>query len=127
MLGAGDQLNVEQDTKRFLSFGLQSRLGRIQAAVRRDRDLFPAGTGLYPEHYTRNFIRLDAATEAEVRHKDVQSGVLLPDEARAELGLPPLPDGAGAIPQLTPVGGAPNPLTQPVGTNGTGNNANGTN
>jgi hypothetical protein len=109
LLGGGDSLNVEQDTKRFLSFGLGSRLARIQSASGRDRTCFrPAG--LYPEFYTRNFIRLDAATEAEVRHKDVQSGVLLPDEARAELGLPPLPDGVGQIPQIIPVGGSPEPV-----------------
>jgi HK97 family phage portal protein len=120
MLGSGPQADVEQDTKRFLSFGLGSRLGRIQAAVKRDRDLFPGASGLYPEFYTRNFIRLDAATEAEVRHKDVQSGVLLADEARADLGLPPLPDGVGQIPQIVPVGGSPAGVPVPA-SNGNGN------
>jgi HK97 family phage portal protein len=116
LLGSGDLAEVEQDTKRFLSFGLGARLMRIQSAIRSDPDFFSGGTDLYPEFYTRDFIRLDAATEAEVRHKDVQSGVLLVDEARAEQGRPPLPDGVGQIPQLTPVGGAPNPAL-----NGTSN------
>jgi HK97 family phage portal protein len=117
LLSAGDLAVVEQDTKRFLSFGLGSRLMRIQSALRADMDLF-GDTDLYPEFYTRDFIRLDAATEAEVRHKDVQSGVLLVDEARAEQGRPPLPEGAGQIPQVTPVGGAPNPALSPSNGNG---------
>jgi HK97 family phage portal protein len=122
ILGAGDLAEVEQDTKRFLSFGLGGRLGRIASAVKADQELFGT-TSLYPEHYTRDFIRLDAATEAEVRHKDVQSGVLLVDEARAEQGRPPLPDGAGQVPQITPVGGAPNPALTGAGNNGNGNGA----
>jgi HK97 family phage portal protein len=122
ILGAGDLAVVEQDTKRFLSFGLGGRLGRVASAVRADPELF-GGTDLYPEHYTRDFIRLDAATEAEVRHKDVQSGVLLVDEARAEQGRPPLPNGAGQVPQITPVGGAPNPALNGTGNNGNGNGA----
>jgi hypothetical protein len=71
---------------------------------------------LYPEFFADEFIRVDAATKAQVRHWDVQSGVLLPDEARADVGrepLPPLPDDPakepGKVPQVTPVGGAPNP------------------
>ena len=40
----------------------------------------------------------------------MQSGVLLPDEARHELGYEPYPDGIGQIPQITPVGGAPNAI-----------------
>lgn len=118
LLGAGDLAEVEQDTKRFLSFGLGARLARIESALRADRDLF-GDSGLYPQFYTRDFIRLDAATEAEVRHKDVQSGVLLVDEARADQGRPPLPDGAGQVPQITPVGGAPNPALT-GSTNGNG-------
>jgi HK97 family phage portal protein len=109
--GAGSvRVNVEQETTLFLSFGLRERLDRVLSAVATDPDLFPPGSPLYPEHYLDEFIRVDAATSAAVRHQDVQSGVLLPDEARADMGRPPLPDGIGQIPQLTPVGGAPNPL-----------------
>jgi hypothetical protein len=44
-----------------------------------------------------------------VLQQRVQSGILLIDEARHILGYDPLPGGVGQIPQITPVGGAPNP------------------
>jgi hypothetical protein len=44
-----------------------------------------------------------------VQHFRIQNGSELVDEARADNGRPPLPNGAGQIPQITPVGGAPNP------------------
>jgi len=49
---------------------------------------------------------------------EVQAGIRLVDEARRVLGLDELPDGIGKIPQITPVGGAPNsalPLPKPAG------------
>jgi hypothetical protein len=51
---------------------------------------------------------------ATVQHSQIQAGTLLPDEARADNGRPPLPDGLGQIPQVTPVGGAPNPAPLPT-------------
>ena len=101
-------VKTEEETMRFLNFALRPRLARIEGAFKADLDLF-AGTELYPEFHIDDLLRADAATRAEVQHKQVQSGVLLIDEARAEEGLPPLPDGIGQIPQITPVGGAPNP------------------
>jgi HK97 family phage portal protein len=117
-IGAEQQGNMEQETTRLLSFGMGPRLKRIESAFRADPDFFGSGE-LYPEFFADDFIRVDAATKAEVRHKDVQSGVLLPDEARADKGLPPLPDGAGKVPQITPVGGAPNPNAAPAATEAT--------
>jgi HK97 family phage portal protein len=124
MLNAEDQGDVEQETTRFLSHGLNPRLNRIRSTLLADPD-FTFGFGVrYPEHYADEFIRVDAATRASVRHQDVQSGVLLPDEARADMGRPPLPDGLGRIPQITPVGGAPNPLVAAAtDSNGNGNGA----
>jgi hypothetical protein len=58
-------------------------------------------------------IRGDRQTEADITLKKVQSGQWLVDEARALDGLPPLPDGAGQIPQVVPVGGGPNPNQGP--------------
>jgi hypothetical protein len=59
---------------------------------------------------------IDPLTRAQVIHEKIQDGTLLVDEARAEEGLtalPPVPDDwqqqPGKIPQVTPVGGAPNP------------------
>ena len=106
-------LKTEEESLRFLNFALLPRLRRIEAALAVDPDLFPDGGGLYPEFKIDEFLRADAATRAEVQHKQIQSGVLLVDEARAAEGRPPLPDGVGQVPQITPVGGAPNPALTP--------------
>lgn len=69
---------------------------------------------------TEGLMHHDPLVAAQVRHTDVQSGVLLPDEARADMGRGPLPaytptplggtiQAPGSVPQMTPVGGAPNP------------------
>jgi hypothetical protein len=57
-----------------------------------------------------------------VEHTQIQDGSKLIDEARAERGegpLPPMPadpeQEPGKVPQLTPVGGAPNPLSVDTG------------
>jgi HK97 family phage portal protein len=123
MLNAEDQGDVEQETTRFLSHGLNPRLNRIRSALLADPDFAFTFGVRYPEHYADDFIRVDAATRASVRHQDVQSGVLLPDEARADMGRPPLPDGLGQIPQITPVGGAPNPLVAAATDSSNGNGA----
>lgn len=105
--------NIEQDTLRYLVFHMQPRLIRIQDAFAADPDLFP-NPEPYPEFDTKNLLRTDVKTKAEALHLMVQDGTLTPDEARAELGYPPHPDGIGAVPQMTPVGGAPNPNLQPT-------------
>lgn len=102
---------TEQASLRFLNFSLLPRLCRIERALMTDPDLFGDDAELYPEFELDGFVRADAKTRAEVRHMQIQDGTLLVDEARAEDGRPPLPDGQGQIPQITPVGGAPNPTT----------------
>lgn len=99
--------SVEQETLKWLSFGLNPRLRRIEAAFKADTDLFGPGAGLYPEFDTSSVVRLDAQTRATVYKEFVQSGIWLVDEARAEMGMDPLKDGAGQIPQIVPVGGGP--------------------
>jgi HK97 family phage portal protein len=118
-LNAEDQGDIEQETLRLLTFGIGPRLSRIASAVRADLDLF-GDTNLYPEHNVDGLVRTDAATKDQIYHQKVQDGRLLVDEARAEEGLPPLPDGAGQVPQLTPVGGAPNNNGQNPPTDGGG-------
>lgn len=108
LLGSDSNMKTEEDSLRFINFALLPRLARIERAFSSDPDLYPEGSEMYPEFYLDHFLRADAATRAEVTHKEIQTGVLLVDEARAEKGLPPLPDGMGQIPQITPVGGAPN-------------------
>jgi HK97 family phage portal protein len=113
LLEEGDHSTSEEESLRWLKFGLGPRLVRIQKAFKYDRDIFGPSNKLYPEFYIDEFLRSDAVSMATVAHEKVQSGIWLVDEARAKEGMPPLKDGAGQIPQLTPVGGAPNPAAQP--------------
>ena len=110
--------NLEQDLMEWLRFGLGPELKRIEEALKADEQLFGfmgrlqsnvvGSMGIYPKFNTDDFVRGDNLTEATILVSDVQAGILLPDEARNIKGYPPLPDGAGKIPQITPVGGAPN-------------------
>jgi HK97 family phage portal protein len=117
----GQGANFEQDNLRFYQLSIAPRLSRIEAALRRDADLFP-DRSLYPEFHVESFLRTDAATQAEVDHKHIQAGVRLVDEVRARQGLAPLPpvpdnweEAPGKVPQITPVGGAPNPVAETGG------------
>ena len=101
---------LEEDLMTWLRFGLGPELERIESALRDDSILFPPlGRSIYPGFDTEAFVRGDIMTEATVLQQRVQAGILTPDEARQILGYPPHPAGMGAIPQITPVGGAPNP------------------
>lgn len=99
----------EHERQRWLIYGLSPRLSRIEQAFRSDPDWFPDGGATFPGFATQNFVRGDLETESTILVSQVQSGILLPDEARAIKGLPDLPDGLGKIPQVVPVGGTPNP------------------
>jgi hypothetical protein len=72
-----------------------------------DPSFFGPGSRDYPQ-FVASRTRGDWTTEVESIVSLTQAGVILPDTGAAELGFPPLPDGAGQIPQITPVGGAPN-------------------
>ena len=100
-LAGGD--NPDASRKRWRETGLPRRLACIVEALRGDAALFGPASRDYPAFDLRGTL-LDPATIKEL----VQVGVLVPDEGRAELGYAPLPDGVGLIPQVTPVGGAPN-------------------
>ena len=111
----GEGSSFEQDNLRFYTLCMAPRLRRIEMALHRDPDLFPQ-RDLYPEFETKSLLRTDALTRAQVLHYEIQDGRTLVDEARAEEGkgpLPPLSDDwtqtPGMVPQVTPVGGAPNP------------------
>lgn len=109
MLEEGETDSPEEESLRWLKFGLGPRLVRIQKAFKYDSDLFGPTTPLYPEFYIDDFLRSDAVSMATVAKEKVQAGIWLVDEARAMEGKPPLKGGAGQVPQITPVGGAPNP------------------
>lgn len=120
LLGAPTQTGktkatLEEDLMTWLRFGFGPDLERLESALGSDEQLF--GTSVYPSapypaFDTEGFVRGDISTEASVLLARVQAGILTPDEARQILGYPPHPEGVGAIPQITPVGGAPNPALQ---------------
>lgn len=118
MLDAGSTQGggtTEQDALRFMTFCVMPRARRILSALHADGDLFPDKT-LYPQFEYDQMLAVDAATQAQVDKEYVQSGIFLVDEIRARKGqgpLPPVPadwtQQPGMVPQITPVGGAPNP------------------
>lgn len=112
LLGGGSAstkpLSPEHEQMRWVQYGLEPRLNRIAATINADPDLFgPAARDYFMFADVR--VRADTVSEAAALVQLVQAGIALPDEARAIKGWPPLADGAGQIPQITPVGGAPNP------------------
>jgi HK97 family phage portal protein len=120
LMGAGrgtkgdHPLTPEHEQERWLRHGLAPRLHRIEEALRADPNLFAPGASVYPMFDTSGVVRGDIATAADVSAVKVQTGQWTVDEARALDGLPPLPGGVGSIPQITPVGGAPNPDPMPA-------------
>jgi len=120
LLGAQEERpvpNLEQDLEMWLRFGLGPELARIEAALEADQELFPPMSQTYPRFETDDFVRGDVLSEDQIAHLRIQDGRMTVDEWRAGQGLPPLPGGVGAIPQITPVGGAPNQVAAPA-TNG---------
>lgn len=103
----------EHEMQRWLYHGLGPRLARIESAFNADGDLFGPGD-LFAAFDVSDFVRGDLASEDKIAHDQVQDGRLLVDEWRVERGRPELPNGVGKIPQVTPVGGAPNPVTPVV-------------
>ena len=107
---SGDSpLSPEHEMTRWMKIGLIPRLTRIESAIYSDPDFFGATARDYPQFDTSRSIRGDAATEALIMHNRVQDGTVLVDEARAELGLPELPNGAGKIPVINPAGAGATP------------------
>ncbi len=85
---------------------------------------------VYIEFIRESLIEMDTKTKIEVLAKQVDSTLLSPDEARAKLNLPPLPDGLGEdfrMPSnMVIVGEEPPQTPQPapgVNTPNTANNA----
>jgi len=97
----------EHEQRRWMYHGFGPRLSRIESAFTSDPDYFP-DYRVFPGFDVTGLIRGDLATEADIQVRKVQAGIWLPDEARAMDSLRPYPDGIGQIPQVTPVGGAPN-------------------
>lgn len=97
----------EHEMQRWLYYFLGPRLANIESAFNADPAFF--GTpDLQCEFLTPDVVRGDLQTEDTIAHQQIQDGRLLVDEWREEHGRDDLPDGLGKIPQITPVGGAPN-------------------
>ncbi len=103
----------EHEMQKWLYYYLGPRLSRIESAFNADVDYFE-GTSLRCLFDTSDVVRGDLKTEDMIDHQRIQSGRLLVDEWRIEHGREPLPGGVGMIPQIIPVGGAPNPVTPGV-------------
>lgn len=101
-------LTPEHEEDRFARHQLEPRLARIQETIRQDPSFFGVGTDDYPA-FADVLVRADVATESARLVREVHAGIRLADEARALMGLPPLPGGAGKVPQVVPVGGMENP------------------
>jgi HK97 family phage portal protein len=110
----GRPISPEHEQTRWARYHLTPRLLRLEAALEADPFLFGDGSRDYPMFDRTRMVTGDVVAEAEADVKLVQAGIDLPDEARARRGQPPLPNGVGMIPQITPVGGAPNPNTPAV-------------
>jgi hypothetical protein len=67
------------------------------------------GSQTYPSFDTSGFVRGDLETEASILQAFVQTGILTPNEARAQLGYERDDDPLSDTLQATPVGGAENP------------------
>lgn len=105
--GKGAPMSPEHELTRMVRYCLLPRMMRWEAAIHADPLLFGEGARDYPEFDREGLIRADVATQTAADVQNVQSGILLVDEVRAERGLQPLPDGLGQIPQIVPVGGSP--------------------
>jgi HK97 family phage portal protein len=107
----GDKpITPEHEEDRWWRYGLHPRRIRIESTLKAHPKLFGSSARDYPG-FVVDSVSSDARTESENLTREVQAGILLADEARAKRGLGPLPDGAGQIPQIVPVGGMANPVT----------------
>lgn len=109
MLGvpnAGTNQSAEEESLRFVRYGLMPRLRRIEMALRACDALFPQGTDLTPEWLVDGLLRADTQTRYDAYVKARQAGWLSANEIRAIENYPPVAGGDEV--QQTPVGGAPN-------------------
>ena len=100
----------EHEMQRWLYYYLGPRVARIESAINADPD-FLFGNGLKFRFDIAGVVRGDLSVQDAIDHQQIQDGRLMVDEWREKHGKPPLPGGVGMIPQIVPVGGAPNPVT----------------
>ena len=109
MLGVesrASNISAEEESLRFVRYGLIPRLRRIEMALRCDDDLFPAGSQLEPEWLVDGLLRADTQVRYAAYVQARQAGWLSANEIRSLENYPPV-EGGDQV-QQTPVGGAPN-------------------
>lgn len=109
MLGLKTDSNATPDQVRdqFLTVDMAPRYRRIEMAVGRDPDLFPAGSDLFPEFLTSAILKPSLQARMAAYKDSRQASLNTSNELRALENYPPV-DGGDEL-QETPVGGAPNP------------------
>jgi HK97 family phage portal protein len=114
----GRQSATDDDYRHFSIYGCGPFLTAEAQAFEADDDLFRPGEDddLSVSPDADALLKMDALKKAQVQREQIQTGTRTADELRNEDGygdLPPLPDdwtqSPGKIPQITPVGGKPNP------------------
>jgi HK97 family phage portal protein len=110
------QKSWDEDMDNFLQVDMAPRLRRIEMALQRDPDLFPAGSELFPEFLTNAVLKPSLTTRYAAYKNARQGGWTTANEIRANENLPAI-EGGDEL-QQTPVGGAPNEPTAAVTTQG---------
>lgn len=114
----GSSNDADADWRHLLTFGLGPFFIAATESFAADDDLFAPGSDddLTPLADPDALLKLNPEVKAAVQTAQIQTGLRLPNELRAADGLgplPPVPDdwtqNPGDVPQITPVGGAPNP------------------
>ena len=119
MLGVesrASNISAEEESLRFVRYGLMPRLRRIEMALRSDDDLFPVRSGLEPEWLVDGLLRADTQVRYAAYVQARQAGWLSANEIRALENYPPV-EGGDQV-QQTPVGGAPNTTAPATDTQG---------
>ena len=103
---SGQLTSSDDDFDRFLQSDMGPRLRRIEMALKRDPDLFPSASDLFPEFLTAMVLRPSLTVRMAAYKNAIQAGIMTANEVR-ELENRPPKEGGDTL-QQTPVGGAPN-------------------
>lgn len=104
--GSGGNVTADDDFDRFLQADMGPRIRRIEMALKRDPDMFPADGDLFPEFLTAAVLRPSLTVRMSAYKNGIQAGIYTANEVRELENMPPK-EGGDEL-QQTPVGGAPN-------------------
>lgn len=122
------QAATDDDYRHFMTFAVGPGLVALCEALTADRDFFdPRDEGDMRMRVIPDVdapLKFDPLKKAQVQREQIQTGTRLVDELRAEDGLAALPaipkdwtERPGQVPQITPVGGKPNPTVDTAAAN----------